>query len=337
MEQSDKTIETEPKRRLGSIHDKFGRKYVRHTVIASDLLRHYADPVVAKNVDVDHLQEAPNRSISKELKEVIMDASFIARFQDAAAKSEVLIILEHKSSPSPYVALQIGAQAFLSLYVSWTEANYTNAETFDPPVPIMVVLYHGAEDWAEKEVWFQGIFKSLPESIRDLVPQFRVIVINLKSFAYGSLPGRPETRAFVESLKRATDGSFAAQLDSVIGHVHDVRLDKPQTWDFIQSIVTYCSWSTGLTSEQLTKAITSVFKGREGIEMAATIQRGLLQEGIGIGEVKAILALLKNRFGDVPSTISDALSKRTDLTAMESLVVFASQCESLDTFADALK
>ena len=97
---------------LRSPHDKFGRNFLQRKAIASDLLLCYGDPVIAENVDLDDLQPAPTHGISKALKEIVMDVSYLARLRDGKAKSEVLFVLEHKSRPSPMVALQVGLRRF---------------------------------------------------------------------------------------------------------------------------------------------------------------------------------------------------------------------------------
>jgi len=267
---------------LRSPHDIFGRKFLQYEVIASDLLRYYADPVIAKTIDVDDLQPVPTHGISKALKEVIMDVSYLARLRDTTARSKVLFVLEHKSRLSPMVALQVGTQAFLTLYSSWSDANYSEAKTFELPMPIMVVLYHGTEDWEQKEIWFHDLFPNIPPALRDLIPRFKVLVINLRRFQYGKLPGRPVTRAFVESLMRATDKTFAVELGSVFRHVYDAGLEKTQTWDYIQTITGYCDKSVGLTRARFEQAFLKIF-AKEGIEMLETIPEGMLREGFVLG------------------------------------------------------
>ncbi len=54
-------------------------------------------------------------------------------------------------------------------------------------------------------------------------------------------------------------------------------------------------------------------------------------------KVEDILAILSDKFKKVPTSICESLRKRTDLTAMKSLVVLAATCKSLDEFAKALK
>jgi len=42
-------------------HDYFGRKMIGDPLVAGDILRFYANPVVAEHVDLDHLQPEPTQ------------------------------------------------------------------------------------------------------------------------------------------------------------------------------------------------------------------------------------------------------------------------------------
>ncbi|MDR1140087.1 MAG: hypothetical protein LBL62_00240 [Planctomycetaceae bacterium] len=70
--------------------------------------------------------------------------------------------------------------------------------------------------------------------------------------------------------------------------------------------------------------------------MATTIQKGIIQEGIEIGELKGkintILDILRDKFGQVPQYIVDSLNQRTDTIALTSLTVRAVKCSSLNDF-----
>jgi hypothetical protein len=338
----------------GSPHDIFGRRTLNDPLIAADLLRHYADPVIAKYVNLETLQAEKTQFFSPAyadtgLKEVILDVPYIARLHDAEWKSEVLIITEHKSSPNLFVTLQLGTHAYLSLYKRWTDAGRPSSRRkFKLPIPIMVLLYCGAEDLPDEILCFQDIFEHIPEPLRPLVPQYRVLVINLRRFDYANLPGKPETQAVVETMKRAFDGTLAEHFPDVLERLAVIPIDERIT-DLIRSIVWYSGCVTDMGAERISKAVTNVIKGKDGVEMAEAIQKGIFQEGIEIGEARGkiegkieekvndILTLLQINFGEVPETISDELSNRTDLVALQSLFVLAAQCKSLDVFANALK
>ncbi|MDR1964169.1 MAG: Rpn family recombination-promoting nuclease/putative transposase [Planctomycetaceae bacterium] len=322
-------------------HDRFARKTVGNPLYAADFLKYYVDSLVVRHINLDCLVAAPTHYLTDELKEVILDISFAARLRDEVGGSEVLIFMEHKSTPSRLAPLQVGTHAFLSLYFGWTTAKYS--ETYKPSIPLMIVVYNGNQD-IDEEILFQDIFQNIPEELRRFVPQFQLIVINLRRFHFGNLPGKPETQAIVESMKRATDGTFTKHFDRILELVKAANLGKQQTYDLTNNITRYCTWTNNVTSEQIVQSITKIFNGTEGIDMANTIQKSILQEGIEIGETRGelkcrvndLLTFLRARFTQVPQHIVDSLNQRTDAIALESLVALAATCSSLDEFAAEL-
>ncbi|MDR2705088.1 MAG: Rpn family recombination-promoting nuclease/putative transposase [Planctomycetaceae bacterium] len=333
------TETTEPKtdKKPNNPHDRFARKTLGNPLYAADFLKHYVDPIVAQYVHLDRLVAAPTHYLSDELKEVILDVAFTAHLHDEAGGSEVLMFLEHKSKPSLFVPLQVGAHCFFSLYFGWTATGYL--ETYQPSIPLMFLIYNGNEE-IDEEMFFQDIFKEIPKPLQRYIPQFEIFVINLKRFFYGKLPGKPETKAIAESFKRATDGTFTDHLDEILKQIKDANLNKQQTLDLTTSITRYCTWTNHITSEEIVQSITKVFNGTEGLEMATTIKKGILQEGFENGFengelkglVKGILYLLNDKFGQVPQDIVDSLNQRTDEIALKSLLIHAANCSSLDEF-----
>ena len=325
-------------------HDRFCRQTVFHPLFAPDFLKSYGDRILVKYVDLDHLQEAPTTHLSDELKEMIMDASLTTRLLDANSLSEVLLHLEHKSKPSRTVALQLLTEAVMSLNFRWLLSSRSESGNFVPPIPLMVVVYNGSEDW-DGEVWFHDLFPNLPEELREFIPQFRVIFINLRRFKYGHLPGKPETQAIVESLMRATDGTFIDHLPSVLKHVAESDLNESLRFSLTKTISIYYTLTAKATSEQLAQAISTVYKGQEYIKMIDEIKDSYILEGIEIGEargqlkekVKDISKLLQIRFNQVPDEIANELNSRTDLVALDSLFDLAAQCKTLEEFAEGLK
>ena len=330
----------------GSPHDFFGRKTIGDPLIAADLLRHYGDPIVKEHIDLDHLEAAPTHFFGPSglltgTREVILDVPFVAHLRDKTWKSEVLIITEHKSSPSQAVPLQLGVQAMLSLYKRWIDAGRPAVfRKFKPPIPLMVLLYCGADDLANETMWFQDIFEHIPEPLKSLVPQFRLVVINLRRFHYGHLPGKPETQAVVETMKRAFDGTLAERLPEMLGRLGAMPIDD-RIMELIGSIALYSGCVTDIGKERIVELVTHTIIGKEGVEMAETIQRGIYQqgklEGMVIEKINAIQKLLHIRFNTVPNEIVDELNSRTDLVALDSLFEVAYQCQSLDEFAEFLK
>ena len=324
----------------GNFHDRFARVTVGDVHIARDILELYADPVISRLINLDKLQPFTTELISDDLrKELRMDISFVSQFRDEIGRMGAFFAIEHKSRPSYYVLLQLAGQAILAIHKMWSLADYTNAKSFKPPVPIMVLLYCGKEDWDMEELRFQDIFEHIPEELKEFVIQFRVVVVNLKRFHYGKLPGRPETQAAVESMKRATDGTFVANLTNIVSPLGKLPMDL-RIESLIKSIISYASWSEGMTEEQFNEAIFSIWKGQEGIVMAETIQKGIVEQcmekAVARIKIEDILAILEDRYKQVPSEIRESLNEMSDPIALKSLLVHAASCKSLEDFADSL-
>jgi len=91
---------------------------------------------------------------------------------------------------------------------------------------------------------FQDIFEHVPELLKPFVPQFRLVVINLRRFRYDNLPGKPETQAVVETMKRAFDGTLAARLPDVLDRLGAMPID-----DRIMELIGSIAWYGGCVTD----------------------------------------------------------------------------------------
>ncbi|MCL2624897.1 MAG: Rpn family recombination-promoting nuclease/putative transposase, partial [Planctomycetaceae bacterium] len=351
---NDDTVEQAP--RYTNPHDRFCRLTACNPAYAKDFLQSYGDPVLDKFIDLNNLQEAPTTLITDKLKELRMDYALTTRLLGSQTMSEVLFHIEHKSQPGRGAAIQLLTEAALSLHGRWARSGRPVSGNVALPIPVMIIIYNGRERWND-EMWFQDLYTDLPEELRRFVPQFQLMVINLRRFKYGNLPGKPETQAIVESLMRTTDGTLVDHLVDVFRRVAESRLNESMRLSLGASMSTYFDMSTDVTEVQLIDAVNATFTGKERIIMAETIKNSFVLEGIEIGEARAeakgkpkwkaegkveteinnILKLLRHRFSPVPDEIVNNVSGRTDLIALESLFELALQCKSLDDFADGLK
>jgi hypothetical protein len=321
-------------------HDRFARKTMGDPLIAADLLRHYTDPIVGNYVDLDHLRAEPTHNFGKGFQELVKDITFTSHLIDERGKAEVLIVAEHKSKPEPFVLLQLLVYLVLSWYQRWCDAGRPQStREFRLPLPILVVLYNGKEQW-ENDPDLKSLVSSIPPELEPFVPAIKVLFIRLHQFDKRHLPGRPETRAVVESMIRATEGTFVAGLESVIGHFKGLSLDS-RIEELVGDIIRYCDLTEEVTDDDVDKAITNVIKGQEGIRMSQTARKGIWTTGyeIGIAEGKAdaVLKVLRARFTEVPKATEDAIRQMRDPVALDSWTAYAVTCESMDEFAAALK
>jgi hypothetical protein len=309
-------------------------------LLAGDLLRHYADPVIAKYVNLDNLKPEPTQNFGKAFQELTKDISFASHLIDTKGKSEVLIVAEHKSTPEQFVLLQLLVYLVLTWYKRWNDAGRPQStKKFRLPVPILVVLYNGKENW-EGELDIKNMVSPVPPELEPFIPKVKVVFIRLHQFDKRHLPGKPETQAVVESMIRATEGAFVAGLGSVIGHFSKSTLDG-RIRELIRDIVHYCDWVEEILPDEVDKAIMNAIKGQEGIKMSQTVKKGIStmawEGGEAAGEARSIIRILTRRFRTVSKPVKDKVSSITDITRLDTLTDKAVDCRSLDEFAEALQ
>jgi hypothetical protein len=335
-------------------HDRFGRKTLNDPIIAADFLREYNTnaAVIVKYVDLNHLKPEKTNFFGPAhygdgFKQVSLDVPYSARLCDEYGGSEVLMVFEHKSTLSDFTPLQLDTYVNLIMYDKWIRAGRprTNGK-FKLPLTFAAIVYCGATD-VDSDFYHQNMYEFIPEELREFISQRRIIGINLNRFDYDNLRGRPETRAVAETMKRAFDGTLSKYFSNILEYFRQIPIDE-RIEDLIVSICAYSDVVSDITPEQIDQAVLNIIQGQRGIQMTETVRKGIWQSGFESGEqtgeqrgelkgkISAILTILRNKFGQISPHIVDTLNRRTDAIALDSLLIFATACSSLDDFVSEL-
>ena len=324
-----------------SPHDTFGKLVFHEPKRAGDFLKNYADPAIREHIDLDHLKSTASQLFDAGFRQVSLDIPFISRLRDKMGKAEVLMVLEHKSFPSVFAPLQVGAYA--ENFRDWKDAGRpTTKKNFKLRIPICVVIYCGESDWVE-EMHSDDMYDNVPEKLWQYIPRYKIVFINLNRYKYGQLPGRPSTQAVVETMKRGKDGTLKEYLPHILQLVSSDSLEK-RIDDLVISICLYCDTVTDITPAQIDETIKQTIRGKRGIRMAEMVNKGIWYTGYETGvaeekvkaEIRATVKFLRFRFGNVPDDIILAIGCMKDPIALDSLIEHAATCTSLKDFADSL-
>ena len=328
-------------------HDLFAKVAFGDPERAGDFLWHYADPVIHKHIDLDQLEPIANQFFSAGFQQISLDIPFVSRLRDKTGKAEVLMVLEHKSFPCVFTALQVDTCAHVVNYTEWKNAGRPQSKkNFKLRIPIGVVIYCGDSEWIE-EMHTDDMYDDVPEELWDYISRHKIVFINLNRYGYGQLRGRPSTQAAVETLKRAKDGTFKANLPYILQKVSSDLLEK-RIDDLLIGICSYCNIVTDISQTEIDEAIKQTFHGERGAQMAEAVQKGMwvvgFESGVAKGradekvasKVDAILKFLRSRFGYVSDDIIAALGKMNDPIALDSLIECTATCVSLEDFVDSL-
>jgi hypothetical protein len=90
--------------------DRFCCKMAGDEKIAADILRYYADPRIAENIDLSNLKSARTSffGMSKQedpFREIRIDIPYASRLIDDKLGYEVLFVIEHKSGANDFVKI----------------------------------------------------------------------------------------------------------------------------------------------------------------------------------------------------------------------------------------
>ena len=282
-------------------HDHFFRELLGDPVIAQSFFEHYLPPEIAGELDLSAPPE-PERDVfvDDDLKEHFADLLYRVRLA-AGAEAYVFILLEHKSTPDKWVALQtLRYQVQL-----WTRLHEQGA-TVLPPI-YTVVVYHGAARWNVPRN-FQAL-TGLPTDSRfgKFVPEFEYHLVDLATLDDTQLRGLVYLQAGLWALRSSVTEQAKARLADVLRLL--LPEDEPLRRQHAYTILQYYSHARPeFTFNELVGTYQTAFKEKdmspweEGTKQF--LDKGILigkqegkQEGRQEGALNINLRLLRKRFG----------------------------------------
>lgn len=121
-------------------HDTFFKRTFARLEVAAEFLRHYLPAEVAGLLDLTQLTLEKDSFVDAKLRQHFSDLLYRVGLKEGGA-AYVYILLEHKSAPEEWVALQ------LLRYLAQAWEQLRRAGSARLPLIIPVVCYHGAVPW----------------------------------------------------------------------------------------------------------------------------------------------------------------------------------------------
>ncbi len=259
-----------------------------------------ADPARARALLRDHL---PDRIAGRlaDRPPRILDGSFIdealrgsqsdllMEVETAAGHPALVYVLaEHKSTPSPGVALQL-AGYMVRVWERHAQGRAERLRNLPPIIPL--VLYSGQSRWAAPEGLAEMIAGDDPELV--FLPGERFLFRWLARMAPGDLSGDAQLRAgFLALTRRAL--ALLEELDAALAENPALR----------KAVAVYIfSTSKGRERARLEDRLAALApEETEGIlgTIAETLRAEGEARGIAKGEARSLVRLLERRFGPLP-------------------------------------
>jgi predicted transposase/invertase (TIGR01784 family) len=288
---------------LRNPHDLFFRETFSRPEIAQDFLQTYLPTQVVQHLDLSSLALQKDSFIDEELREHFSDLLYHVRQQNGE-EANVYLLLEHKSSPDVWVALQL----LRYMVRIWERARQEKAKTLPPIIP--VVVYHGRTTWQIKET-FDNLFEG-PEDFRPYWPSFRYELQDLSRYSDEEVRGGLLTRASVLLLKYAFDPTLRHRLPTIVSLLAELALaDEKSALEYLHMAFRYLSSAApDFTAEDMRAALDETFTQDGGPTMTDFVAEWI-EKGEQQGLEKSILRVLVRRFNRVPAGIEARLERMT--------------------------
>ncbi|MBC7798711.1 MAG: Rpn family recombination-promoting nuclease/putative transposase [Pyrinomonadaceae bacterium] len=227
-------------------HDRFFKESMSDLETAAEFLALYLPLDVAELLDFSILEQINESFVDEELKTHFSDLLFRVNLKSSSS-AYIYILLEHKSVPDEWVALQINR--YLSKI--WERARRSNAKKL--PIVVPVVFYHGAKRWTISNK-FSALFDFDENTtvLRDFVPQFRYHLCDLSIREDETLQGRPHLQAILRLLKHINLPDLNEQLLEIFRLAIIEGKREGKTLDALKTIVRYLAL-TKRASKQVVK------------------------------------------------------------------------------------
>ena len=178
-------------------HDSFFRETFSRRDVAEGFLRAYLPSALAEAIDWPTLAIAKDSFVEQALRNHFSDLLY--RVRHAGRDISVYLLLEHKSHPDHWVALQL-----LRYQVRIWELHRKQKPREPLPPIVPLVLYHGDRRWRTSD-HFHGRFGGLDETLAPYVPAFRFEICDLTMPEPADIRGTVLSRLVLLALKHVFD------------------------------------------------------------------------------------------------------------------------------------
>ncbi len=330
---------TEPKSsHLTNPHDRFFRHFLGHPQRARAFIRTYLPPDLVAHLELDTLQVEQTSFVDPDLRSHQGDLLFRVALK-TGGDAYLYFLFEHKSYPDPYVVWQM-----LRYMVRIWERVWRKEKRLVPVVPS--VVYHGDRPWTEPKALVELV--NAPEAVRAYVPDFQYLFYDLTAIEDDTLRANVMLAAGLLLMKYIRQPALRERLGEIVTLIGEMVAAGSGVEAAVALLRYVAEAGRYVTEDELREAVNALPKGGEVMATIAQrwleqgLQQGLqqgIQQGMRDGMVKALLALLRVRFGPEEAQLEDIRSRLAqveNIEQLEALHITAAQVDDWAAFEQAL-
>ncbi len=234
------------------------------------------------------------------------------------------LLFEHKSSPDPWISLQL----LRYMVKIWDLYKKQHPKTKQLPAILPLVLYHGHNKWQIPQD-FNAILTQNDDCFKQYTPNFLYLLHDFSFMSNEEIRGKAILRLTLQLFKHIKDPQLADKLPEIINLLQEVR-SKQSALEILELLLRYVVHGTKRFSEQdMTKIFEktsmedNVMKTfideyiEQGIQqgMQQGMQQGI-QQGMQQGSNKVLIIQLTHRFGSLPKWAEEKIHN-ADIKTLE--------------------
>ncbi|MDR3109170.1 MAG: Rpn family recombination-promoting nuclease/putative transposase [Planctomycetaceae bacterium] len=315
-------------------HDAFCKDKLRNVNTAKKFLEYVLKPTARELLDLDGLEVVSESFVDEELNRSYADVLYRTPVKGRDESIFIFILIELKTEDDRWTVFQMAKYVVRIWDRTLNDAKdkQLSLKTFMLPMVIPIIFHHGGSDFTS------------PTKLIDLVRAYggcESYVLNMECLLCDVTPiqpeGMPQDRD-LEILFMALQTVFNKNVLDGLLAIHaklEPTMDSEETQDVMEDILYYASTSASSFNKKECDVFFKQTNFRMGKRVMSLIDT-MFAEGKAEGFAKSIMSILKKRFKCVPEHIENTVRNMSDTVALESLVVDAAVCNSLDEFNELL-
>ena len=291
------------------------------------------------HLDMENLTVESRHLADDLFRETIADVIYRVPIKGTEECVNFFIIIEHKSYQDYRTIFQLWGYVFricFREFYATDESERAKANHRLPPV-VAIIVHHGESKFRGKTE-LSEYFQSLP-GLEDHLPRLQAILFDLSDIADDDPilndPDVPELKVVLMVLKTVFRQDVALTIQEVLQELKPYS-DDPEMRRLIRATWIYLTGNAEYLNRHM-ESLLGTFEEVVGEKIMPTMVEIWKAEGEVKGKAEALVAVLRAKFHKVPEELEGTIRQMSDPIALESWIIQAATCQSLDEFIQAFR
>ncbi len=183
---------------ISNPHDSFFRETFSRKDVATDFLSMYLPEIIKRQINLDTLKMSKDSFVDEELRSHFSDLLYTV--QHRKGDLHLYLLFEHKSSPDPWISLQL----LRYMVKIWDLYKKQHPKTKQLPAILPLVLYHGHNKWQIPQD-FNAILTQNDDCFKQYTPNFLYLLHDFSFMSNEEIRGKAILRLTLQLFKHIKD------------------------------------------------------------------------------------------------------------------------------------